>query len=473
MKGDEPFETKAEEALGLGQAYLGVDAGFLTRIETETDHWETVISTDDTGEIVPAGMTKDLGGTYCRHTLERESPLAVHDISNQQEIESGGFECYHGTTLTVNDEVYGTVCFVARDARNQPFSEAETMFAELVGRLLEHELEHERQREQLARQTNLVNVFDRVLRHNIRNKLTVIRANARLHGEQHDGCTECEQIVESADKLISMSETARQLGKSINEEYERRPTDLTTIVENVRRQAADVYPELTLAVDAPETLVVPVYPSLETALWELVENAAEYAGDSPTAWITLRKGDSCVEIEIADDGPGLPEAEQDVLQTGTETQLVHGSGLGLWSVYWVATGHHGNLDIDTADGTRITLTLPRGEPGNGEYDPQIPRAGDRYEAAFDGVPAGLVLLDDDGRILEANGHALALLGREAEEITGRPIHDVIGSLAGPLGDLSMAAGSGTIEPADGTGHLEYTLAPDVMSGVHLLVVKDR
>ena len=194
MKRDDSFEQKAKDALELGTAYLDVDSGFLTRIESDTDHWETIASTDGADGLVPLGMTSNLNGMYCRHTIERDSPLALHDIPNQQTaVEAAEFDCYHGTTLTVNDEIYGTVCFVAVDARNDPFSEAETMFAELVGRLLEHELEYERQRDQLARQTSLVNVLDRVLRHNIRNELTIIRANARLHGEKHEDCSECEQ----------------------------------------------------------------------------------------------------------------------------------------------------------------------------------------------------------------------------------------------------------------------------------------
>ena len=137
MKRDDSFEQKAKDALELGTAYLDVDSGFLTRIESDTDHWETIASTDGADGLVPLGMTSNLNWMYCRHTIERDSPLALHDIPNQQTaVEAAEFDCYHGTTLTVNDEIYGTVCFVAVDARNDPFSEAETMFAELVGRLL-------------------------------------------------------------------------------------------------------------------------------------------------------------------------------------------------------------------------------------------------------------------------------------------------------------------------------------------------
>ena len=475
MKRDASFEQKAGEALELGRAYLDVDSGFLTRIDVDADHWETVVSTDGTDGVVPPGMKTNLSGMYCRYTLERDSPLALHDIPEQEtEIVAEDFDCYHGTTLTVNGETYGTVCFVAREGRSEQFSEAETMFAELVSRLLEHELEYERQREQLSRQTSLVNVLDRVLRHNIRNELTIIRANARLHGEKHDECTECEQIVTAADELIDMSETARQLGKAINADTDRRPIDLAALVGDVVEQAHAMYPHLTIDTTTPDRLMVAAYPSFETALWELVEIAGEHAGDAPHVDITLTEADDHVHLEVADDGPGLPESEQDVLQSGTETQLVHGSGLGLWSVYWVAINHRGDLSIDTTDGTRITLTLPHlsgSDVVDSSAGPQIERAGERYETVFEAAPTGLVVLAAGGEVLDANDRAESLLDCGGSPYAGRPITAVVDDVTGPLANGGLTAGEGRIEQAEQT--LAYQLQTDVGSGRYLLLVEEQ
>ena len=475
MKRDASFEQKAKKALELGRAYLDVDSGFLTRIDTEADHWETVVSTDGTDGVVPPGMKTNLSGMYCRYTLERDSPLALHDIPQQDTtIQADEFDCYHGTTLAVNNEPYGTVCFVAREGRSEPFSEAETMFAELVSRLLEHELEHERQREQLSRQTSLVNVLDRVLRHNIRNELTIIRANARMHDERHDVCSECEQIVTAADELIGMSETARQLGKAINADLDRRPLDLAHVVRTVVEQAYDMYPSLTVDTDLPDRLVVSAYPSVETALWELVENVAEHTGPQPHATISLSETDDTVQLEVADDGPGLPDSEQDVLQAGTETQLAHGSGLGLWSVYWVALNHRGELTLDTTEGTRVTLSLPRqsaDEAVASHSEPQIERAGERYEAAFETAPTGLVILAEGGEVLEANERAEDLLACGDSSYGGQPLSALVDVTTGPLGDDTLTAGRGRIEQADQT--LIYRLATESGAGHHLLTVEEQ
>jgi len=48
-----------------------------------------------------------------------------------------------------------------------------------------------------------------------------------------------------------------------------------------------------------------------------------------------------------------------VLERGRETDLNHGSGIGLWLVRWTATTLEGDLDFDTSDGTTVTVRLPR------------------------------------------------------------------------------------------------------------------
>jgi nitrogen-specific signal transduction histidine kinase len=475
MKSDQSFEAKASEALELGRTYLGVESGFLTRVDTETDHWETIITTDGSEGLVPSGTTTELSGTYCRHTLERDSPLALHDAPKQGYRDDPGsdhFHCYHGTTLTVGSEPYGTACFVAREPRAEPFSEAEMMFAELIGRLLGHELQYQRQQDELARQTSLVNLLDRVLRHNIRNKMTIIRASANLQAA--DGDPGQNKIVSAADDLIEMSETARHLGKILNSEFDRKPVDLRALAERVTTEIATAYPGATISLRGPDRLVVPALPSLETAVWELVENAAEHAGSEPTIEVTLRETPDTVEIEVADDGPGIPETERDVLQTGTETQLVHGSGLGLWSVYWVGSAHDGEIATETADGTTVTISLPRHPAESADSEPQVRRAGDRFQAAFEHAPAAMALLDDDDHLLDVNDSAATMFGRPVENLIGRQLSAFTEQRPtdGPI--ATHETGELVIEHEDAAAvPVEYSCQPDIVPGQHLLTLEER
>jgi signal transduction histidine kinase len=51
--------------------------------------------------------------------------------------------------------------------------------------------------------------------------------------------------------------------------------------------------------------------------------------------------------------------EVDVLETGEETPLSHGGGLGLWMVRTIVTQAGGEMSVEsTADGTAVCLRLP-------------------------------------------------------------------------------------------------------------------
>ncbi|MDZ7731370.1 MAG: ATP-binding protein [Natrialbaceae archaeon] len=68
-------------------------------------------------------------------------------------------------------------------------------------------------------------------------------------------------------------------------------------------------------------------------------------------------------MTIVDNGPGIPDHELAVLDEGEETPLQHGSGLGLWLVYWLVDKSNGSLEFETGeDGTSVTCLLPAADP---------------------------------------------------------------------------------------------------------------
>ena len=64
-----------------------------------------------------------------------------------------------------------------------------------------------------------------------------------------------------------------------------------------------------------------------------------------------------MEVRVADDGPGIPAAEVNVLERGYETPLEHGSGLGLWIVNWIVTESGGGISFDENDPRGSVVTL--------------------------------------------------------------------------------------------------------------------
>ena len=215
------------------------------------------------------------------------------------------------------------------------------------------------------RRERLVRVLNRVLRHNLRNDMTVVGGLAetletRLDDAERDIAA---RIGRASDRLLELAEMARTLEENIDDSPTIEPVDVVPMVETASAGADERYPDATITVDTPENAVALGAPRLETALWELVDNAAQHGGEEPTVRISVTVEADSVRIVVADDGPGLPEGERAVLTSGEETPLIHGSGLGLWLVHWIVTGLGGEIlvsDVDT--GAQIEIALPCAGP---------------------------------------------------------------------------------------------------------------
>ncbi|MFC7073787.1 ATP-binding protein [Halovenus rubra] len=486
LRRDESFEEKAQAALELGEQYLNVDNGHLTRIDTETDHWEAMVSTDAPDEQFPPGMEHDFARTYCRRTLAADSSIALHDALEQgweddPAFEEHGLHCYHGTTLVVDGEPYGTVCFVAEEPREQEFTDRETMFAELLARLFEHEIERERHEAELTRRANLVNVLNRVLRHNVRNDISVVRGRVQLMTDRLEDDSDGTIAMKKIDELIELSQKARDLEQIVDREFERQPVDVTGLVERVVERTATEHSEATFHVEGQENVTIPVFESFERAIEELVENAAKHGGDSPTVTVTVEQVPNAVDVHIADDGPGISEAERRVLRTGEESPLIHGSGIGLWIVHWVISSHSGSVEATaTSDGTTLSVSIPRiPEAESGPSVTELKQARDRYQALFEKSSDAMVLINDDAVIVEANTRASDIYGLAPRKLLGRSIPEFLPDdfdfqsawtefkQAGSVYDVT------TIVGADGVDRrVEYSATTDILPGQHLLIVRE-
>jgi len=210
-----------------------------------------------------------------------------------------------------------------------------------------------------------LNVLNRVLRHNVRNAVTVIKGNAvRLEDAVDDGDGELalETIRGRADGLASAVENARTVETALSTES-RVPLDLPSVLETVRDRQADRHPTATIDLDESPDQVVLGNNALVDAIDEAVTNAIEHADRTdPTVEIgaEVRPESNMAEVTVADDGPGIPAHERNVLEAGEEDALRHGSGLGLWMMAWVADSLGGDVSIHERQprGTVVRFSLP-------------------------------------------------------------------------------------------------------------------
>ena len=98
---------------------------------------------------------------------------------------------------------------------------------------------------------------------------------------------------------------------------------------------------------------------LRQIVLNLLKNAADAMTSGGTVRVVSRKTDSCYELEVADDGPGISESVRLRLFEPFSSTKPKGLGVGLYLSRRLAQEHGGELTYLPGEaGARFTLRLP-------------------------------------------------------------------------------------------------------------------
>ena len=204
-------------------------------------------------------------------------------------------------------------------------------------------------------------VLDRVLRHNIRNRMNVISGTARLLLDaERDGDTTVdrtdalEKIVDAADELQAISEQAREFQAVVADaDSERRAVDLTAALERIADGAQG-----TLDVHAPDDPVVAqAHPKLLAALSAGLSLAGESTGGPADLRVDLRRDGETVTLSVTDRGGTIPRSDLEAVAAERETAIEHSRGTELWVVRWTVLASDGEMSVDFDGDPTINVTL--------------------------------------------------------------------------------------------------------------------
>lgn len=238
-----------------------------------------------------------------------------------------------------------------------------------------------RELEQSRRDAELLNdqlqVLDRLLRHNLKNDMNVIRLHAEssqngISGEEH-----AAKIVEKSDELLEKTDKQRQITRALATDSGRVEVDVADTLRYAIQGLSERYPDATFELDLPETATAIAIDTVEVAFRELLENAIVH-NDSPDPEVnvTVTTDETHTRIRIGDNGPRLPEVERHVLRGTQEVDPInHASGMGLWLVFWIVRRSDGRLQYEPRDpsGNVITVELVRQAPTLDESADEIQR----------------------------------------------------------------------------------------------------
>lgn len=221
----------------------------------------------------------------------------------------------------------------------------------------------------LKERTRQLHVLDNIMRHNIRNELNVIHGRGEQLRNHLEGELEAaaDVIVDRAETLLLTSEKSREITAVLSDPRESVPIDIGRVVRDVAESTADDWPDADVVVTGPTRLVVSATESIDAALEELFTNAVLHNdGETPHVCVDLEIDGSWGILRMRDDGPGIPEFDRNVLESGAAIEpLSHGSGLGLWLIYWAITRSGGEIRVEDREprGTEITIRLPLATDG--------------------------------------------------------------------------------------------------------------
>jgi PAS domain S-box-containing protein len=206
------------------------------------------------------------------------------------------------------------------------------------------------------RREQRLEVFNRILRHNLRNQLDVIQSHAEELSDRTSG-DHAERIVAAVDELAGIGIRARQIDRILSKDDTLTEIDITQTVRETVEKREPMAKDVSVTTEFPrETRLLTDRETLTMAVESALENALEHAASTVT--VTVENEPDRSIIEIVDDGPGIPEEELMPVKAQTETRLQHGRGLGLWQLRWCVDNLNGELSFETQPGTTVRITVP-------------------------------------------------------------------------------------------------------------------
>lgn len=221
-------------------------------------------------------------------------------------------------------------------------------------------------RHQLAEQRDALEILNEIVRHDIRNALQLVVANAdMLEGHiDEEGETYRNRIIESTREAIEITNTARDITNT----FDQSNTDQTSMhlrqtIEQALEFVRATHDDVILETDEPiPEVTVRADETLDVVFRNLLTNAITH-NDSSTPQITVSATatETWASVRITDNGPGIPaEQSQRIFQKGYTGSESGGSGLGLYLVKQILKQYGGTISVeeDNTRGTTFVLELP-------------------------------------------------------------------------------------------------------------------
>jgi len=221
----------------------------------------------------------------------------------------------------------------------------------------------------LVQKTRLAELGEAVakINHDLRNMLASAQLLADRLEQSEDPMVRrtAPKLLRSLDRATDLCTRTLAFGKADEPAPIRRRVPLARLAEEVRDA---VFPEgggIAMTVDMPDGLHAEADPD---QLFRILQNLARNAeqamsgtGQGTQLAIRAHRAEQGVQIDVADDGPGMPvAARENLFKAFRGSARQGGTGLGLHIARQLARGHGGDVALveDAGPGTTFRVTIP-------------------------------------------------------------------------------------------------------------------
>ncbi|MEF8784590.1 MAG: hybrid sensor histidine kinase/response regulator [Haloarculaceae archaeon] len=244
---------------------------------------------------------------------------------------------------------------------------------DITPRLLQQTLLYARQREQQQQKLQQRNaelaLLNQVVRHDIRNDVAVILGwgdSLKSHVDD-TGAEHLDRMLRAGEHITSITETVGDFLDVLenNSDPELHSINLSSVLTNEIEKAQSAHGEatITLTGDLPQGLEVAATELLSSVFRNLLNNAVSH-NDKPEPEIAVHveENDETVSVQVADNGPGVPDSQKnEVFGRGEMGLASSGSGIGLYLVDTLVGTYDGEvvLEDNEPEGSVFTVTLEK------------------------------------------------------------------------------------------------------------------
>lgn len=221
--------------------------------------------------------------------------------------------------------------------------------------------------ERLRERSEQLALLNQILRHDVRNDMTVIIGWAQTLDTQGDEETAeiIDHIVSASNHVIDLTVSARDIVEAIytGESPELEPVDLEAILQEEVMKRRERYDFATIDLETQGNGRRMLANELLASVFRNLLNNAIQHHDSSNPHVCVEVGfeDDTVTVEIADDGPGIdPAIRERLFEAEAKGMESTGTGMGLYLVDQLVSIYDGEIRVEenTPRGTRFVLTFP-------------------------------------------------------------------------------------------------------------------